>query len=56
MGTIASTVAVANAVMDALAPLRIRHLDMPLTPDKVWSAMQKVGKTKTAKVEYFGGE
>ena len=56
MGTIASTVAVANAVMDALAPLRIRHLDMPLTPDKIWSAMQKVGKAKTAKVEYFGGE
>ncbi len=56
MGTIASTVAVANAVMDALAPLNIRHLDMPLTPNKIWSAMQKVGNAKTAKVEYFGGE
>jgi carbon-monoxide dehydrogenase large subunit len=56
MGTIASTVAVANAVMDALAPLHIRHLDMPLTPNKIWSAMQKVGDAKTAKVEYFGGE
>ena len=56
MGTIASTVAVANAVMDALAPLNIRHLDMPLTPNKIWSAMQKVGNAKIAKVEYFGGE
>jgi carbon-monoxide dehydrogenase large subunit len=31
---------VVNAVMDALAPLGIRHLDMPLTPQKVWKAMQ----------------
>ncbi len=40
-GTIASTVAVANAVMDALAPLGITHLDMPLTPQRVWRAMQE---------------
>jgi carbon-monoxide dehydrogenase large subunit len=39
-GTIGSTPAVVNAVMDALAPLGIRHLDMPLTPQKVWKAMQ----------------
>jgi aerobic carbon-monoxide dehydrogenase large subunit len=39
-GTIASTPAVVNAVVDALAPLRIRHLDMPLTPERVWRAMQ----------------
>jgi len=25
--------------MDALAPLGIKHLDMPLTPEKVWHAM-----------------
>ncbi len=41
MGTITSTVALANAVMDALAPLGVRHLDMPLTPEKIWRAMQK---------------
>jgi carbon-monoxide dehydrogenase large subunit len=41
MGTIAATVAVAHAVMDALAPLGIRHLDMPLTAEKVWSAIQE---------------
>jgi len=40
MGTIASTPTIVNAVMDALAPLGIRHLDMPLTPEKVWRAMQ----------------
>ncbi len=39
-GTIASTPAVANAVMDALAPLGIRHLDMPFTPERVWRAMR----------------
>jgi carbon-monoxide dehydrogenase large subunit len=40
-GTIASTAAVANAVNDALAPLGIRHLDMPFTPPKVWRAIQQ---------------
>jgi carbon-monoxide dehydrogenase large subunit len=55
MGTIASTVAISNAVMDALAPLGIRHLDMPLTPEKIWKAMVGVGKGGTH-VEYFGGE
>ena len=40
-GTIASTPAVVNAVMDALAPLGIRHVDMPLTPERVWRAMQQ---------------
>jgi carbon-monoxide dehydrogenase large subunit len=39
-GTIASTPAVVNAVVDALAPLGITHLDMPLTPERVWRAMQ----------------
>lgn len=39
MGTIASTVTVANAIMDALEPLGIRHLEMPLTAEKVWRAI-----------------
>jgi aerobic carbon-monoxide dehydrogenase large subunit len=38
-GSIASTPTVVNAVMNALAPLGIRHLDMPLTPERVWRAM-----------------
>ena len=40
MGTIAATVTVANAVMDALEPLGIRHIDMPLTAEKIWQAIQ----------------
>ena len=38
-GTIGSTPAMVNSVMDALMPLGIRHLDMPLTPEKVWKAI-----------------
>jgi carbon-monoxide dehydrogenase large subunit len=38
--TVGSTPAVQNAVVDALAPLGIRHLDMPLTPDRVWRAVR----------------
>ncbi|HEY9228995.1 MAG TPA: molybdopterin cofactor-binding domain-containing protein, partial [Gemmatimonadaceae bacterium] len=40
-GTIASPAAVANAVLDALAPFGVTHIDMPLTPDKLWAAMQR---------------
>ena len=43
-GTIASTPAVVNAVVDALAPLGIKHIDMPLTPERVWRAMRKAGE------------
>jgi carbon-monoxide dehydrogenase large subunit len=39
-GTIGSVPAIANAVMDALAPLGIRHIDLPLTPFRVWQAIQ----------------
>jgi carbon-monoxide dehydrogenase large subunit len=39
-GTIASPPAVVNAVVDALSPLGVRHIDMPLTPATVWRAMQ----------------
>jgi aerobic carbon-monoxide dehydrogenase large subunit len=37
-GTIGSTPAVQNAVVDALAHLGVRHLDMPATPERVWRA------------------
>ena len=39
-GTIGTPAAVANAVMDALAPLGIRHIDFPLTPMKLWRVIQ----------------
>jgi len=39
-GTIGSTPAIVNAVIDALAPFGIGHLDMPLTPAKIWTAIE----------------
>ncbi len=39
-GTIASTVTVYNAVMDALKPLGVTSIDMPFTPERVWRAIQ----------------
>ncbi|MDQ1375491.1 MAG: aerobic carbon-monoxide dehydrogenase large subunit [Actinomycetota bacterium] len=43
-GTIGSTPAVQNAVIDALAPLGVRHVDMPCTPERVWLAIRGVGE------------
>jgi carbon-monoxide dehydrogenase large subunit len=39
-GTIAATPAVAAAVLDALAPLGVKWIDMPLSPMRVWEAIQ----------------
>jgi aerobic carbon-monoxide dehydrogenase large subunit len=39
-GTIASTPAVVNAIIDALRPLGIRDITMPCTPERVWRAIQ----------------
>ncbi len=39
-GTIASTAAVYNAVIDALAPLGVEAVNMPLTPERVWRSIQ----------------
>ncbi len=40
-GTIASTPTVYNAVLDALAPLGVSKIDMPMTSFKVWNAIQQ---------------
>jgi len=40
-GAIASTVTVYNAVIDALRPLGVTGIDMPLTPEKVWQAIRQ---------------
>jgi carbon-monoxide dehydrogenase large subunit len=40
-GTIGSTPAVQNAVVDALSHLGVRHVDMPLTPERVWRAVRE---------------
>jgi carbon-monoxide dehydrogenase large subunit len=39
-GTVGALPAVMNAVLDALAPLGVRALDMPATSERVWQAMQ----------------
>jgi carbon-monoxide dehydrogenase large subunit len=44
-GTIGSGPAVHNAVLDALSHLGIRHLDMPLTPEKVWRAIEQATRS-----------
>jgi carbon-monoxide dehydrogenase large subunit len=38
--SVGSTPAVQNAVVDALSHLGIRHLDMPCTPERIWSAVE----------------
>ena len=45
-GTVGAMPVVMNAIMDALAEVGVRELDMPATPDRVWQAMEmaKVGK------------
>ncbi len=43
-GTIASTATVYGAVMDALAPLGVTKIDMPLTPERVWRAIRDAQK------------
>jgi carbon-monoxide dehydrogenase large subunit len=40
-GTIGSTPAVQSAVVDAVAHLGVRHIDMPTTPERVWQAINQ---------------
>jgi carbon-monoxide dehydrogenase large subunit len=43
VSTVPPPAALANAVLDALAGFGVRHLDTPLTPEKIWRAMQERG-------------
>jgi carbon-monoxide dehydrogenase large subunit len=45
-GTIASSAAVINAIVDALAPFGVKDVAMPATPQKVWQLMHRNGGTK----------
>ncbi|MGH9102101.1 MAG: xanthine dehydrogenase family protein molybdopterin-binding subunit [Acidimicrobiales bacterium] len=49
-GTVGSTPAVWNAVLDALRPYGIRHLDMPLSPARVWGALVEAGAEEAGAV------
>jgi carbon-monoxide dehydrogenase large subunit len=40
-GTIGSAQTIVNAVVDALSPLGVKHVDMPVRPKRVWQAMQE---------------
>ena len=40
-GCIGAPPAVVNAVVDALSPYGVTHLDMPLTPARIWTALQE---------------
>ena len=42
-GTIGSTPAIQNAVIDAVSHLGVKHIDMPLTAERVWSAIRSSG-------------
>ena len=43
-GTIGTPAAILNAALDALHPLGVRHLDMPLTSESVWRAIASAKK------------
>ena len=42
--TVAAPVAVTNAIMDALSSLGVRHIDTPLTAEKIWRALHGTGE------------
>ena len=45
-GAIAAPATIMNAVMNALTPLGVRHLDMPATPSRIWHAIQAADATR----------
>jgi carbon-monoxide dehydrogenase large subunit len=45
-GTIGAIPAVQNAVIDAVSHLGVRHIDMPLTPERVWRALRDVEQVR----------
>lgn len=47
-GTVGATPAVINAVLDALRPLGVEHIDMPATPNRVWKAIEAAKSVKAA--------
>ena len=45
-GTIGAVPAVQNAVIDALSPLGVRHIDIPATPARVWAAISEARESR----------
>ncbi|MGH3101514.1 MAG: molybdopterin cofactor-binding domain-containing protein, partial [Thermoleophilia bacterium] len=54
-GTIASSAAIANAVIDALRPLGVTYVDMPFSPQRIWSAINEAGPVE-GEVEHDPGK
>jgi aerobic carbon-monoxide dehydrogenase large subunit len=46
LGTIGSTPCIVSAVLDALAPLGVTHVDMPLKSEKLWRLIQQAGAAR----------
>jgi carbon-monoxide dehydrogenase large subunit len=49
-GTIGAPAAVTNAIVDALSPLGITHIDMPATPEKLWRAIKNLTSTSRVRM------
>jgi carbon-monoxide dehydrogenase large subunit len=47
-GSVAAPPALINAIIDALAPLGVTHVEMPATPETVWRAIRAAGGAKAA--------
>ena len=47
-GTVVATPALHSAVLDALTPLGVVHVDLPCTPERVWNAMQSAAADSAA--------
>jgi carbon-monoxide dehydrogenase large subunit len=45
-GTVGAPGAVIHAILDALAPLGVAHIDMPATPERVWQAIQHAARAR----------
>ena len=48
-GTVGAPPAVINALLDALRPLGVTHIDMPATPARVWQAIQAANAGASSK-------
>jgi carbon-monoxide dehydrogenase large subunit len=47
-GNVGALAAIMNAVVDALSPLGVTHIDMPATPEKVWRAVRAARRVERA--------
>ena len=54
-GTVGALPAVMNAINDALAPLGIRHFEMPATPERLWRAIRDVRSRPAVKTREMPG-